>query len=164
MNALGVLWFADSVTRRMRPVLGCACSCVGFSVIFWPWRCRCRGLSMGFKAVSFHFCGVVTFSLGCVPCAIRHTSSQASRCLFCGCCASASGPGFCRASECGSAHARHTLIGWVFMAFMSCVRTLWGRVGFCSVGSCRLLLSLFDRILGAFFSVVGVGFLSRVFL
>ena len=50
------------------------------------------------------------------------------------------------------------------MAFMSCVRTLWGRVGFCSVGSCRLLLSLFDRILGAFFSVVCVGFLSRVFL
>ena len=39
-----------------------------------------------------------------------------------------------------------------------------GKVGFSSVGSCRLFLSLFDRILAAFFSAVGVGFLARVFL
>ena len=29
IRALGVLWLSGSVTRRMRPVLGCPCSCGG---------------------------------------------------------------------------------------------------------------------------------------
>ena len=83
MYALGFLWLVDSATSRIRPVRGCPCACDGLSVIFWPCRCRCWLLSMGLKAVSFHFCGVINLSLGCMLCAIRHTSSQASRWLSC---------------------------------------------------------------------------------
>ena len=81
MNALGSLWSGNSVTRRMRPVRGCPWSCAGLSVTFWPCRCRCCGLSIGFKVVFFHVCGVVKLSFVGFPCAIRHTSSHASRCL-----------------------------------------------------------------------------------
>ena len=65
----------------MRPVHSCPCACAGLSAIFWPCRCRCCVLSMGLKSVSFHVRGVITLSLGCTLCAIRQTSSQASRCL-----------------------------------------------------------------------------------
>ena len=81
MSALGFLWLGGSVTRSMRPVLSCPCACAGLSAIFWPCRCRCCVLSMGLKSVSFHVRGVITLSLGCTLCAIRQTSSQASRCL-----------------------------------------------------------------------------------
>jgi hypothetical protein len=81
INALGVVRLGDWATRRMRPVRSCPWSCDGLSVIFWPCRCRYSGLSMRFRAACFHFCGVVLLSLGGFPCAIRHTSSHASRCV-----------------------------------------------------------------------------------
>ena len=81
INALGSLWLDDSVMSRMRPVRGCPWVCAGLSFIFWPCRCRYSGLSMVFRAACFHFCGVVLLSLGGFPCAIRHTSSHASRCV-----------------------------------------------------------------------------------
>lgn len=63
---------------------------------------------------------------------------------------------------CGSAHARHTLIGWAFMTFTSCMRTLLGSVGFCSVIASRASRSRFVLLSGAGALVVGVCFVDRV--
>ena len=63
---------------------------------------------------------------------------------------------------CGSAHARHTLIGWAFMTFTSCMRTLLGSVGFCSVIASRASRSRFVLLSGAEALVVGVCFVDRV--
>jgi hypothetical protein len=117
---------------------------------------------MGLGAVSFHFWGVVTLSLGCAPCAIRQTSSQASRCLSCVGCGLVSRVGFCRVSVCGSAHARHMLIGWALMALTSCICMLLGSAGFCSVVSCKVLWFRFAPLSGGGSIVVWVGFLGRV--
>jgi hypothetical protein len=117
---------------------------------------------MGLSAVSFHFWGVVMLSLGCAPCAIRQTSSQASRCLSCVGCGLVSRVGFCKVRIFGSAHARHMLIGRALMALTSCVCMLWGSAGFCSVFSCRVLWFRFDPLSGAGSFVVWVGFLGRV--
>ena len=58
---------------------------------------------------------------------------------------------------CGSAHARHTLIGWAFMTFTSCM-----SVGFCSVVASRASRSRFVLLSGAEALVVGVCFVDRV--
>ena len=47
ISALGVLWLSGSVTKRMRPVLDCPCSCGGWRVTFCPCRCR-RAILLSF--------------------------------------------------------------------------------------------------------------------
>jgi len=137
--ALGELCAVGSVTRRTRPIRACPCSCGAFRVIFWPCRCRCCRLSMGLCTVSAHFWGVTMLSRGFSPCAIRHTSSQAVRFLFCSGSGLVSGRFCIRACACGRAHARHMLMGCVLMAFTSSMRMLKGSVGFRSVVSWRVL-------------------------
>ncbi len=62
---------------------------------------------------------------------------------------------------CGSAHARQTMIGYVFMECTSCVSTLWGIGGFGSVDSCVALWSRFVFFSGVGGTIAGVGLLRR---
>ena len=63
---------------------------------------------------------------------------------------------------CGSAHARHTLIGWAFITLTSCMMTLLGSVGFWSVVASSASWSRFVLLSGAEVLVVGVCFVDRV--
>ena len=63
---------------------------------------------------------------------------------------------------CGSAHARHTLIGLAFMTLTSCMKTLLGSVGFWSVVASRASWSRFVLLSGVGVSVVRVCFIDRV--
>ena len=135
IRALGVLWLSGSVTRRILPVLGCPCSCGGWRVTFCPCRCRYRVLSIGLCVISAHFCDFIIMSSWCAFCAMRHISSQASRCLSRVWAPVMSGLFRCKMEVYGRAHPRHTEMGCVFIAFTSAVKTLIGSAGFCCVGS-----------------------------
>ena len=67
----------------------------------------------------------------------------------------------CMVAVCGSAHARHTMIGHVFMECTSCVSTLWGSGGFSSIDSCVALWSRFALFSGVGGTIAEVGVLRR---